>query len=246
MFKKIVLVAFLFLLSNSVFSQIAGEDEVYLDGDKVEAKFQGGDLNKFADFVLANLDKSKIEKEGQLICAFVINELGELKNIRIVKDLGGESAMEMIRVLRLSPKWQPATRNGKPFSTTYKVPFQFTKAPASPKAVEKASNVVSDYTKNTGIEAQAEFVGGRQAFYEYMSNNLKFPKLSQAGKAMVSFIIDTDGKVIEIKILKDPSNGPAGSEIVRVLQNCPRWKPAIHENGLPVRSQFTLPITLKK
>jgi hypothetical protein len=79
----------------------------------------------FREFVLNKLDKTKIEKEGQLICSFTINEKGNLKNIRIIKDLGSASAFEMIRVLQLSPKWQPATRNGKPFATTYKIPFTF-------------------------------------------------------------------------------------------------------------------------
>ncbi len=118
------LLLFLFAVSFS-HAQIMGEDEVYLDGDKIEAKFQGGDLNTFYEFVMKNLNKTKIEKEGQLLCSFTVNEEGSLKNIRIVKDLGSASAFEMIRVLQLSPKWQPATRNGKPVATTYTIPFTF-------------------------------------------------------------------------------------------------------------------------
>lgn len=118
----------LFLVSVTFsHAQIQGEDEVYLDGDTIEAKFQGVGLEAFQEFVFKNLDKTKIEKEGQLICSFTINEEGSLKNIRIVKDLGSASAYEMIRVLQRSPKWKPATRNGKPFSTTYTLPFTFKK-----------------------------------------------------------------------------------------------------------------------
>ncbi len=118
----------LFLLSVTFSqAQIQGEDEVYLDSDAMEARFQGGGLNFFQEFVFKNLDKTKIEKEGQLICSFTVNEEGILNNIRILKDLGGQSAFEMIRVLQLSPKWKPATRNGKPFSTTYTLPFTFKK-----------------------------------------------------------------------------------------------------------------------
>ncbi|WP_313808077.1 Imm64 family immunity protein [Flavobacterium sp.] len=123
--KKLYAVILFMFAFNMGFAQLGGEDEVYLDGNKIEAKFQGGDLNTFAQFVYGKLDMSKIEKEGQLICSFTINEEGAMKNIRIVKDLGGNSAIEMIRVLQLSPKWQAATRNGKPFSTTYKIPFTF-------------------------------------------------------------------------------------------------------------------------
>lgn len=137
--KAFCLALFLFAL-NYGNAQIQGEDEVYLDSDKMEAKFQGGDLNSFQEFVFSNLDKTKIEKEGLLICGFTINEEGELKNIRIVKDLGSASAFEMIRVLRLSPKWQPAKRNGKPFATTYTIPFTFKKNNTDKVVVDVINN----------------------------------------------------------------------------------------------------------
>ena len=68
----------LFLLSVTFSqAQIQGEDEVYLDSDAMEARFQGGGLNVFQEFVFKNLDKTKIEKEIK-ICTWGM--LGE-KNI---------------------------------------------------------------------------------------------------------------------------------------------------------------------
>ncbi len=64
-------------------------------------------------------------KKGQLIFSFTINDIGEVKNIRVVKDLGGTSALEVIRVLRASPKWEPAKRGGKPVSIDIKLPMNF-------------------------------------------------------------------------------------------------------------------------
>ncbi len=34
-------------ISNLIFSQVGGEDEVYLSGDYIDAKFEEGGLEKF-------------------------------------------------------------------------------------------------------------------------------------------------------------------------------------------------------
>ena len=123
--KKIVAIIVLFFAFNLSHAQLGGEDEVYLSGDLTEATFQGGDLNKFYDYIVKNFDTKTVEKKGQLIFSFTINDKGEVKNIRVVKDLGGTSALEIIRILRASPKWEPAKRGGKSVSIDVKLPMNF-------------------------------------------------------------------------------------------------------------------------
>jgi hypothetical protein len=123
--KKIVASIVLFFAFNLSHAQLGGEDEVYLSGDLTEATFQGGDLNKFYDYIVKNFNTKTVEKKGQLVFSFTINDKGEVKNIRVVKDLGGTSALEVIRVLRASPKWEPAKRGGKPVSIDIKLPMNF-------------------------------------------------------------------------------------------------------------------------
>ena len=113
------------MFSNIGFSQIGGEDEVYLGGDFIDAKFQNGGLEKFYDYIIKNFNTKTVEKSGQIIFEFTINQNGEVKNIKILRDLGTNSAMELIRVLRESPKWQPASRGGKPVSINLKMPLTF-------------------------------------------------------------------------------------------------------------------------
>ncbi len=122
--KFLVLVVFV-LFSNLSFSQLGGEDEVYLGGDFIEAKFQNGGIDKFYDYIIANFDTKTVEKKGQIIFEFTVNENGEVKNIKVVRDLGTNSAVELIRVLRKAPKWQPASRGGKPVSINLKMPLTF-------------------------------------------------------------------------------------------------------------------------
>lgn len=107
------------------FSQIQGEDEVYLSGDLIEATFNGGGLEKFADFINKNFDYSKVTKAGVLETTFAVDELGNVTKIRITKILDIESATELIRVLKTAPKWAPAKRGGKPISIDIKYPMVF-------------------------------------------------------------------------------------------------------------------------
>jgi hypothetical protein len=123
--KKFLVLSVFVLFSNVCFSQIGGEDEVYLGGDFIDAKFQNGGVEKFYDFIVANFDTTTVEKKGQIIFEFTVNENGEVKNIKILRDLGADSAMELIRVLRKAPKWQPASRGGKAVSINLKMPLTF-------------------------------------------------------------------------------------------------------------------------
>jgi len=122
--KFLVLVVFV-LFSNFSFSQLGGEDEVYLGGDFIEAKFQNGGIDKFYDYIIQNFDTSTIEKKGQIVFEFTVNDKGEVKNIKIIRELGDNSSMELIRVLRKAPKWEPASRGGKAVSFNLKMPLTF-------------------------------------------------------------------------------------------------------------------------
>ena len=107
------------------FSQIQGEDEVYLGGDRVEATFDGGGLEKFSAFLNKNFDYTKVTKPGKLEATFTIDETGSVTRIRITQILDLDSATEFIRVLKMCPKWQPAKRGGKPIAIEIKYPMVF-------------------------------------------------------------------------------------------------------------------------
>lgn len=62
-------------------------------------------------------------------------------------------------------------------------------------------------------------------------------------QVILSFVVEKDGSISDIKVLRDPGYG-AGKEAIRVLKTMPKWKPARQDNRT-VRSQFTLPITIQ-
>ncbi len=218
-------------MSFSAFSQIQGEDEVYLSGDRIEAKFNGGGIEKFTEFLDKEFDYSKVTKPGKLEAAFTVDEQGNVTKIRIIQVLDVESATEFIRVLKKCPKWTPASRNGKPISIEIKYPMVF-KAKQLPIEAENASE---NEVKKTP--------GGLSKFYQYINQNYQLPDVpGLKGKVIVSFVINEDGTTSDYKVIKDLGYGTA-QELIRVLKNSPKWKPAM-ENGKPVKTPLTLPLSI--
>lgn len=62
---------------------------------------------------------------GRAKVAFDILEDGTVDNVRIVKSAHPLLDEELVRVVKLSPAWKPATRHDKPVRTTYTLPFIF-------------------------------------------------------------------------------------------------------------------------
>lgn len=94
------------------------------------------------------------------------------------------------------------------------------------------------------VEQLPEFPGGMVAFMKWITKNLRYPQTAQQqkiqGKVMVSFIIGTDGKVSEIKVVKGV-NALLDNEAVRVMKMMPKWKPG-ENKGKPCMTYFCIPV----
>lgn len=113
------------------------------------------------------------------------------------------------------------------------------------KGVEPAAP--SDEPVNfAALQVKPEFPGGIDKFRQYIANNFRTPDLDRDTnlKITVSFIVERDGTLTGIKVLKDPGFG-AGKEAERVLKSVKtKWKPGI-QNGKPVRANYILPIVIQ-
>lgn len=97
----------------------------------------------------------------------------------------------------------------------------------------------------TVVENEAEFPGGVEAMNSFMAENIKYPTLAKQknieGKVIISFIVEKNGTLSDIRTIKDIGEG-CGDEGVRIVKLMPKWKPA-KQKGQPVRQQFLLPIS---
>ena len=98
------------------------------------------------------------------------------------------------------------------------------------------------------VEQQAEFPGGPQAMFKYLSEHIKYPVICQEngiqGKVICQFTVNKDGSIVDIQVLRSSGHDALDKEAMRVIQSMPKWAPG-KQRGKPVRSRFTLPVTFK-
>ncbi|MGI4729074.1 MAG: TonB family protein [Janthinobacterium lividum] len=94
------------------------------------------------------------------------------------------------------------------------------------------------------VDKLPNFPGGEVAFGNYLAKSIHYPKEARdqkiTGRVIVSFIVEKDGKLNDIKVLRDIGAG-CGSESIRVLSESPAWDPGT-QNGKAVRVAYTMPV----
>lgn len=94
------------------------------------------------------------------------------------------------------------------------------------------------------VEEMPKFPGGDSAFYMYICMNLNYPDAARdsniEGNVVVSFTVEKDGSVSDVRLLRDIGGG-CGYAAVEVVKAMPRWEPG-KQHGKAVRTYFTLPV----
>ena len=119
--------------------------------------------------------------------------------------------------------------------------------PSTGNALTETPNVTNNAILNSAVlDKKPEFPGGINKFYTYVGNNFEKPELDSemAIRVSVSFVIEKDGSMTDIRVLKDPGYG-LGAEAIRVLKSLKtKWSPGILD-GKAVRTSYNLPITIQ-
>ena len=108
------------------------------------------------------------------------------------------------------------------------------------QVVEEDNNIYN----TAGIEVKPDFPGGLDKFYKFIGKNFQVPEEDGLkGKIFVTFVVEKDGSLTDIKVIRDIGYG-TGKEAIRVLKSCPRWNPG-EQNGKKVRVLYSLPISIQ-
>lgn len=110
------------------------------------------------------------------------------------------------------------------------------------KAVDYGTTVVNSAV----LDKMPQFPGGMDKFYNYVGNNFEKPEIEGMStlRVYVSFVIEKDGSMTDIKVNRDPGYG-LGREAIRVLKSLKtKWSPGIIDSK-PVRTAYSLPIVLE-
>lgn len=91
-------------------------------------EFPGGDL-ALRQHIAKNVVYPEIAKEnglqGKVFVSFVINQKGEVEQVKIARGVDPALDREAIRVVQNLPKWKPGSQRGKPVKVSYSVPINF-------------------------------------------------------------------------------------------------------------------------
>ncbi|HPD64989.1 MAG TPA: energy transducer TonB [Bacteroidia bacterium] len=94
------------------------------------------------------------------------------------------------------------------------------------------------------VEKMPEFPGGEKALSDYLKKEIKYPqsaiKDKIQGLVIVSFIVETDGSVSSVNVLKGVSE-ELDNEAVRVVKAMPKWTSG-YQKSKAVRVMLNLPI----
>lgn len=97
------------------------------------------------------------------------------------------------------------------------------------------------------VEKMPSYVGGLEEFYKFVSKNLKYPaqarRIGIEGKVFVHFVVDKDGSLSDIKVIKGIGAG-CDEEVERIIHKSPKWNPG-KQRGNPVRVRMMMPITFR-
>jgi TonB family protein len=91
-------------------------------------QFPGG-LDKLTKFLGEHIKYPKAASmkriEGTVYAAFIVGKDGSISNIITLRDIGYGCGDEVVRVIKLIPKWIPGKNNGEDVNFRYFLPVDF-------------------------------------------------------------------------------------------------------------------------
>ena len=114
---------------NSVKAQDKDRKVYDFTAVKIQPAYSGG-IGKFYEYLAKAIKYPAVAKknktQGKVFLSFVVEKDGQLTDVVVTRKLSPETDAEAIRVLKNSPKWNPAMQDGKPVRVKYNINVNFT------------------------------------------------------------------------------------------------------------------------
>lgn len=211
--------------------------EIFSDPEQLPT-FRGG-YAALSEFLESHInyppEAIKDSIQGRVVVQFVVDSLGYVGNVEVVRSVDERLDREAIRVCKLLPRFSPGRLYGRAVNMDYTLPVIF-----------KLQDSIEP-TKPKDVIVNAEYPGGEKALAQFLKSNIKYPsravKKMVEGKVTVNFIVDENGKVCDVNVAEGV-NKDLNREALRVCRLLPDFIPAT-VNGELVKVLFSLPIRFK-
>lgn len=213
-------------------------------------EFPGG-MEALGAFITAHLKYPKSADgkwhEGTVAVSFTVKPDGNIQDVHVNTLQEASTRMpaayeaEALRVISMLPQWTPGQKDCKPAAFELCIPIKF-------KAGTKktVSSTQQGPQELFDVDSPPLFPGGDAAMMKYLVDHIKVSESDKhiSGVIAFRFIVATEGSVTNVEVVKDAGVSKATlDQIVQVLQNMPKWKPA-QKDGEPVGVYFTLPVRI--
>lgn len=98
------------------------------------------------------------------------------------------------------------------------------------------------------VDVQPQFPGGEHGLINFINETREYPynayQRKIQGRVLCSFIVGTDGRVSNVKVIRGSGDDSLNREAMRVIGEMPRWKAGkVGKTAVPVR--VVLPIAFR-
>lgn len=240
--------------SSETFAQNDTTSEIIFKVCEKMPEFPGGE-EALKNYLSITMDPpTGAVKLQNAVVQFVINTDGSVSNVKIVKSTGNaEIDKGVIKHVSTMPKWTPGTQSGKKVRVELTRPYNLKNLTNDKKEqAEVVKTTAVSLTTNSEIyeicEKSPEFPDGMTALMKYLATNTHYPDDAREkniqGRAIIGFIVKSDGSISEIKVVKSSGNESLDKEAMRVVSTMPKWKPGT-QDGKNVNVRFCLPIMFR-
>lgn len=216
-----------------------------LESSKIDTLFPKTriSLNSLEDYISTNFVYPEDEIQDiidTVWVSFSVNVNGTIKDVVVLKGLTELIDKEAIRVIEVLPSFTfiPLEKNGQYLNQTYCYPIK-----VNGRGVNKY-NTIKVYDSDD-LDVVPEYGDGLSELSVFIQQNFTIPIESiemgeQCCSIWLEFIIEIDGRVSNVKILKSESLS-LGKEGIRVVKLLDNWNPGM-KDGVKVRSYYSIPI----
>lgn len=114
--------------------------------------------------------------------------------------------------------------------------------------VQSVQAMPEEETVFTVVDTRPKYPGGEEAFMKYLAENIVYPEEAKAnkveGRTILETVIEKDGSVTVVKVLRSSGNEALDNEAIRVVQTIKNWEPG-KQRGSAVRVKYYIPVLFK-